>query len=245
MAGVLMSYRSSYFFGNEWNDLLHSFGVSEYHATKFHGRCGPFAGWSDHQRHDFELAIVHLLVQWDVKHSGVAIIKDDYKRSFVNTGFHRRLVPATRKWRSPYLQAFHHIITDLRTYADHQPRGLLLAPIFDQCQEFIGQAKVDYDRINADRRLGQMIVSNTPKYVQLQVADFLAWEYRAGLERRLRTGDKCPNLIMQALMPHMFLAQFWPFDYLECLRKRVEAYIEGDDPDGVTLPNSPSSVAGS
>ena len=100
----------------------------------------------------------------------------------------------------------------------------------------MGQAKNDYLVLNADGKLGAMYVSNAREYVQLQAADFLAWEHRVHVERRLVTGDRSPNAVMAALLPHMFSAQAWTYEYLEYLRKRVEAVQRGEDPEAIEPP---------
>ncbi len=192
MAGVLMCGVTQYHFANDWAALLKQYALREFHATDFHHRRKEFLGWSDDQALRFRDAIIDLLLRWDVKHTGVAIPVADYQRSFVETGFNKSLVPAISKWKKPYLPAFQHVISDLRSYAVHQPAAHLIHPVFDQCQEFMGQAKADYSTRNKDGRLGTMFVSNTREYVQLQAADFLVWEYRVGVEtfagqRRSRT----------------------------------------------------------
>ena len=135
MAGLLLCHVSSYHFGKEWTALMSSFGVVAYHASDFHRHRGEFSNWQDERCADFEDAKVQLLLKWDIRHSWVAIIKDDYKRAIADTGFHKRLTPATSKWKKPYLQAFQHVVADLRTYAGHQPKGHYITPVFDRCQE--------------------------------------------------------------------------------------------------------------
>ena len=186
MAGILLCDVASWYFANDWTTMLNGFGVSEYHASDFHGRRGDFKGWGDAKAADFEECAVNLCLKWEVKHGAVGVPRDDFKRSFEDTGFHKRLRPAVSKWKKPYLQGFQHMVADLRKYADHQPKGVYIRPIFDRCQEFMGQAQQDYNDINRDGKLGRMYVSDTREFVQLQAADFLAWEYRVDmvLERR-------------------------------------------------------------
>ena len=109
--------------------------------------------------------------------------------------------PAIKNWKSRYLQAFQHVIADLREYSKYQPKGHYITPVFDQCQEFMGQAEQDYAARNKDGKLGRMFVSNTREYVQLQAADFLVWEYRVAQERCIASGDKAPNAVMDELTP--------------------------------------------
>ena len=68
--------------------------------------------------------------------------------------FHKTLRPAIKKWKKPNLQAFQHTVSDLREYAEHQPKGAYIIPIFDDCQEFMGQAQLDFVKKNQDRKLG-------------------------------------------------------------------------------------------
>jgi hypothetical protein len=56
----------------------------------------------------------------------------------------------------------------------HQPKGHYIIPVFDDSQEFMGQARHYHAEKNKDEKLGRMRVSNTREYVQLQAADFLA-----------------------------------------------------------------------
>jgi hypothetical protein len=161
MAELLLCDLSSWYFGQDWTEMLARFGVSEYHASDFHGRRGDFRGWGDIQAEAFQDCAVSLFLKWEVKHGAVGIPWDDFKRSFADTGFHKRLRPAVSKWRKPYLHAFQHMVADLRQYADHQPKGHYIRPIFDRCQEFMGQAQQDYARINHDGKLGRMYVSDT------------------------------------------------------------------------------------
>jgi hypothetical protein len=62
------------------------------------------------------------------------------------------------------------------------------------------------------------------------------------MERRITTGNRTPNWVMEALLPHMFDAQMWTFDYLEYVRKRVEAIERGEDPECIEAP-APDATA--
>src|ERR1017187_6934357 len=237
MATVLLDYGSSYYFGNDWQAMLRDFSVSAFHACDFHGRRGEFR-WSDDRHTAFEHAAITLFQKWQVKHFAVLVANEDYKRSFVDTGFHKTLRPATGKWKKPYLQAFQHTVLDLREYADHQPKGYYIIPVFDRCQEFMGQARKDYERKNKDGKLGRMQVSITREYVQLQAADFFAWEYRVNAERCIATGHHEPGQVLEALHEHMFGAKLWSFEFIDYLRRRVEAVYRGVDPESVSSPEA-------
>jgi hypothetical protein len=139
--------------------MLRDFFVSEFHACDFHGGRDDFSrdnGWDDDRRKAFQDAAIALFLKWEVKHSAALVVNDDYRRVFVETGFHKTIKPAVTKWKKPYLQAFHHTVSDLREYADHQPKGYYIIPVFDRCQEFMGQAQQDYQQKNKDGKLGSM-----------------------------------------------------------------------------------------
>jgi hypothetical protein len=235
MATIVLCHFSSYYFGNDWQSMLMDFSISEFHARDFHGGRGQFR-WTDSRRSEFQQAVVNLFLKWEVKHSAVVVLHNDYRRAFVDTGFHKVLRPAIRSWKKPYLQAFQHTVLDLRHYADHQPKGHYIVPVFDFCQEFMGQAQHDYAERNKDAKLGNMHVSNTREYVQLQAADFLAWEYRVNAERSIRTGERNAGPVLSALQHHMFGAKIWSYAFLEYLRRRVEAVNSGIDPDSIPGP---------
>ncbi|MGJ5819083.1 DUF3800 domain-containing protein [Paludibaculum fermentans] len=233
MAGVYLSHSSSCYFAFDWMKLLKQFDIPEFHASDFHGRRKSFRGWSEARCTDFLEAAIRLLLKWRVKHGGVTISRADFKRSFVDTGFHLRLTPAVTKWKKPYLHAFLHLVHDLREYAGHQARGVRITPVFDECQEFIGQARQEYLLRNKDGKLGALCVGNSQSHVQIQAADLIVWEYRRAHERQLQTGQWEVSRVMEPLLPHMFIARTWTFDYLEYLRERVEAEAEGLDPEAV------------
>jgi hypothetical protein len=233
MATIILCSVSSYFFGNDWRALLEDFGLKEFHASDFYRRQGEFRQWHDDRCRDLELAITGLFLKWQIKHCCALVEHDGYKRSFVDTGFHKTLRPAIRKWKKPYLQAFQDTVSNLREYADHQPKGIYITPVFDDCQEFMGQARADYAQKNSDGKLGQMYVSRTREYVQLQAADFLAWQYRVDVERCITRRESNPGPVLAALLEHMFGAKVWSFEFLDYLRRRVEAVISGVDPESV------------
>ena len=60
MATVLLSYGSSYYFGNDWKAMLKDFSVTEFHACDFHVRLEFPA---------FQHAAIKLFQRWQVKHS--------------------------------------------------------------------------------------------------------------------------------------------------------------------------------
>jgi hypothetical protein len=235
MATILLSHKSAYYFGNDWQALLEQHGVSAFHATTFHRRVGEFQ-WEDYRHNGFKDAVVQLINRWEIKHSAVLVANDDYQRSFVHTGFHKIILPATRSWKKPYLQAFVGTVHALREYATHQPEGIYITPVFDNCQEFIGQAKADYRERNKDGVLGEMLVSNTRQHIQLQAADFVAWEYRVSAQRFMKTGNREAGPTLAALLEHGFGAKMWGFEDLDYLRKRVEAIHNKLDPESVPAP---------
>ena len=235
MATILLGSTSSFFFGNDWLTLLGGFGVKEFHASDFHRRQGEFLRWNRDRCSELQRAIIGLFLKWQIKHSCVLVEHSGYRRSFVDTGFHKTLRPAVRKWKKPYFQAFQHTVSNLREYADHQPRGVYITPVFDDCQEFMGHARADYARKNKDGKLGQMQVSTTGVYIQLQAADFLAWEYRVDAERCITTLERNPGPVLEALREHMFGAKVWSFEFLDYLRRRVEAVVAGVDPESISF----------
>jgi hypothetical protein len=237
MASIVLCQFSSYYFGNDWQRLLTEFGVTEFHACDFYGHRRDFR-WIADRRNEFQNAVVRLFLKWEIKHSAVLVVHADYKRSFVDTDFHKTLVPAISKWKKPYFQAFLNTISNLREYADHQPKGHYIIPVFDNCQEFMGQARQDYAEKNKDGKLGRMQVSNTGEYVQLQAADFLAWEYRVQAERYIQTNERDDGPVLSALKNHAFGAKIWSYDFLDYLRKRVEAVNNGSDPELIPEPVS-------
>lgn len=238
MATILVSHESSYYFGNDWRRMLAEFGVTEFHAADFYGRRNEFSRWPAERTAAMQSAIIKLLQKWEVRHSAALVTNDDYKRSFVETGFNRTIVSAPRKWMKPYLTAFQHTVIDLREFADYQLKGTYIVPVFDNCQEFMAQAREFYDQRNADGKLGQMQVASQREYVQIQAADFFAWEYRIRVEDSLAARRPEPGPVLEAVRKYHFGARLWSFDYLEHLRQRIDAVNSGIDPETLSAPDS-------
>ncbi|MGA8026552.1 MAG: DUF3800 domain-containing protein [Bryobacteraceae bacterium] len=235
MGTILLSHSSSYYFGNDWKTLLKKFGLREFHATDLHGRRDELR-WDEKGRLAFIDGVVELFNKWEVKHSAVLVPNTEYQQSFVETGFHRTIRPAISKWKKPYLHAFMGTTLALRECADHQQRGVYITPIFDRCQEFMGQALSDYRDRNKDGKLGNMQVSDSRAHVQLQAADFITWEYRVNAEAYVRTGKYEVGPTLASLLQHGFGAKAWRFEDLEYLRLRVEAVQADIDPDSIPEP---------
>jgi len=77
--------------------MLARFWLTEFHATDFHGRLGAFSKWNDKQAAELEMEAVRLLDKWEVKHSAALVVNDDYEKSFVETGFNKKIVPACQQ----------------------------------------------------------------------------------------------------------------------------------------------------
>jgi len=240
MATVLMSNATSYHLGNDWQAMLEDFAVGEFHANDFYRGRGEFRGWTEDRKDELRSAIIELLRKSQVKHSSALVVNDDYRRSFVETGFNESIRPAVNKWKKPYLIAFQHTVGDLRERADYEPKGCYIVPTFDNCQEFMGQAREDYDKRNADGKLGGMhVLTGRHEYVQMQAADLFAWEYRVYAERYIANRQLDPGRVLEALREHSFGAKLWSLDFLEYLRRRVAATNNGVDPATISMPKSP------
>lgn len=239
MATILVSSTTSYYFANDWEEMLVRFSLSEFHSSEFNGRRGEFEGWTDDRRRDLQAAIIGLLLKWQVKHSAALVPNAVFKQSFVETKFNETIAPAKSKWKKPYLLAFQHTVADLREYTDQQPEGSYIIPTFDNCQEFMNQARQYYEQRNGDGKLGKMHVRKARReYVQLQAADFLVWQYRVMAEHFIKTGDRDPGPILGPLKNNMFRARLWSRGYLDYLRERVDAVRSGLDPETVPAPDT-------
>lgn len=242
MTTVLLGGTESFYFGNDWQSALDKFGINQFHASDFHGSRGEFRDWDGSRKAELESAIVELLLKWKVKHSTAFVVNDHYRESFVKTGLHKA-VQAARNWKQAYPLAFRHTVGDLRQYSEDQDPGHYVVPVFDRCQEFVGESREYYNSRNADGKLGGMHVATADEYVQIQAADFLVWEYRVNAERCIETGDRDPGPVLGQLQQHIFSSKIWTLDYLEYLRERVCAAISGGDPETVRLPSPGPGVS--
>lgn len=230
MATILLCHTASYYFANDWKSLLADYGITTFHATDFYGPRGEFRGWAKDRRALFQTKILNLLERWQIKNSVVLVENAGYRKAFVESGFNRTITQAPNKWRKPYLEAFINTVLDLREYADHQ-EGRYITPVFDDCQEFMAQARQEYDDKNRDGKLGKMHISTVQDHVQLQAADFIAFEFGVTAQHYFETGRIERGTPFEALTGQNFGAKIWNYSKLDYLRRRVEAIEKGIDPD--------------
>ena len=60
-----------------------------------------------------------------------------------------------------------------------------------------------------------------------------ASEYRTCAETLIKSGELKPGRVLEALQEHRFHAKMSSFEYLDYLRRRVEAVNNGIDPETV------------
>ena len=145
MAVILLSDVASYYFGTDWTRMLVDFGISEYHASDFHGGRGDFRGWTAAQKSAFQKHAVDILLKWRVKHGAVGVPWDDFKRSFAETGFHKTLKPAVAKWKNLIFMPFNRWCWISESTPTTSPRAATLG-------RFLTSAKSSWAKLNRTTR---------------------------------------------------------------------------------------------
>jgi hypothetical protein len=128
---------------------------------------------------------------------GAGVVKEDYQRVIVNSGFLERSRLRNEWWGEPYLYAFQQCITEAAREADEQlPRGQRITFIFDQQATFAARATSVYEQMENNRpwtrreRLGGIFFRSKRDSIALQAADILVYELRKRLDHRLHEPER-------------------------------------------------------
>lgn len=150
MTTIFLGGHECLYFGIEWQKMLDTFGLKEFHAQhlhrrkkRVHGLGQPKSRWPEGRD------------RWtppEVEGQAFDSVPC-YRLLRVETRFHTT-VPAARNWKQAYPLAFQHTVADLRECADAQASGQYIVPTFDNSREFIGEARDYYAKRNRDRKLG-------------------------------------------------------------------------------------------
>jgi uncharacterized phage-like protein YoqJ len=161
-----------------WHNRCLKDKIECYHSADCDGAYGDFAGFSKQQIIDLNTDLVSILVkQGGIVGFGMSILLEDHKRFLESSEKALRVLGN----KHPYFLGMEYLVSDFANEIRKAEKNYTIAFIFDQQEEFQGQAKQLYDNVriqNPDlaKYMGTLTYADKNRFRPLQIADKLTYE---------------------------------------------------------------------
>lgn len=189
MAGYVSTAEKWEEFELRWKEVLVKYGISFFHMKEYAHRTGEFQGWPEEKRVALMkelIAVIQACVLYGV---AVAISAKDYESEFPEE--------LKKFLRNPYYLAVYSCLSQALNYHMKNHADEEIAFVWDEKSKVAAEMQRIYvaykaaDFIPRPELLGSLTFADDKKFVPLQAADLLAYEYRKfheGWERRPMDG---------------------------------------------------------
>lgn len=181
----------------QWARQIQRVGVSEYHAVDCAHGVEEFKGWPKEKRNLLTKKLTRIITHRRPLHPtirkgmygiSVALLLDDYRELMTGA--------AGEEFPDPYMLALQLIVRRIAYQASRLPEGEQVECIFDQNEEFAGNATDLFTRIVRSplvphrEKLRGIAFESSKKFIPLQAADLLAFETLLAVRRKLSPGGR-------------------------------------------------------
>ena len=186
-----------------WNNVLTKFGVRVFHASECAHRKNEFSGWSDEKRTDFHVQLARVINENILVGIGGVVLLSDYNSVLPDW--------AKGEVKHPYYFCFAVMMRTLRQFRE----GFLPAEpidfVFDRKKSFEGVLSDMFNNLrdnspNHRGRLGEVSFRAKDEVIQLQAADYLAYEVRRYAADQFIGSARPTRKTMESLMSDRHLA---------------------------------------
>jgi uncharacterized protein DUF3800 len=186
-----------------WKNVLKKFGVQVFHAKECAHRKNEFCGWADEKRNDFHVQLTRVINENILVGIGGVVLLSDYNSVLPEW--------AKREVKHPYYFCFAVMMRTLRQFRE---RFLPTEPIdfvFDRKKSFEGVLSDMFNHLrdnspNHRGRLGSVSFRAKDEVIQLQAADYLAYEVRRYAADKFIGSTRPTRKTMESLMEQRHLA---------------------------------------
>jgi hypothetical protein len=209
-------------FESRWDSVLTKFGVHVFHASECAHRKNEFCGWSDEKRNDFHAQLTRVINESILVGIGGIVLLSDYNSVLPEW--------AKSEVKHPYYFCFAVMMRTLRQF---RKRFLPTEPIdfvFDRKKSFEGVLSGMYDRLrenspNHRGGLGRICFRAKDEVIQLQAADYLAYEVRRYAADQFLGSARPTRKTMESLMrDHRLAVGFYDAeDFARYINSRLKA----------------------
>ncbi len=204
VAGWLSSARKWGVFQKKWRDALRTAGVPYFHMKEFAHSTKIFTDWrGDEPRRRALLSDLIQVLFETVDHGFAAVVPHDVFRAV------DRDYQLSERYKNPYVFACRDVMASCNTWLRTNKHGLNVSYVFESGDDGAG-ALVDLaeaERLPSPSFYPSRDLSDGQKgVIQLQAADFLAWEILKGMREPEDTAPEDRRLTIQLLSA---IEQYW------------------------------------
>lgn len=176
MAGYVSTAEKWEEFERRWKQVLAKYGISFFHMKEYAHRVGEFSSWPEERRISLMKELVVVIQDCVLYGVAVAISAKDYESE---------LPSELKKFlRDPYYLAVYSCLTQSLHYHMSNHADEEIAFVWDEKSKVAAEMQRIYaayksaDFIPRRELLGSLTFADDKKFVPLQAADLLAYEYR-------------------------------------------------------------------
>ena len=214
LAGYVAHISNWFEFSRAWNHAIENHGVDTLHTTDLVNGWKTFSGWPPERRTALLDDVISIINSSDIHGFGAGVVKADYERAIVNTGFSKEAGWTPEWWRQPYLLAFQQCVVGVVLKADVLAKSERINFVFDQqgtygsrCQSVFASMSDGAVWPRGDR-LGSVEFRPKRGCTPLQAADLLAYELRKRLDHRLTEPERAVRRSMARLSRSVASSRF-------------------------------------
>jgi hypothetical protein len=190
-------------FEPRWNRVLKQFGIKVFHAVDCAHRKKEFRGWSDEKRRDFHIELTGVIKESVLIGIGGVVPLLEYNS----------VLPEWAKLeiKHPYYFSFAVMMRTLRQFREEFLPNEPIEFVFDRKKNFEGVLSDMFNHLRDDSpnhrgHLGAVSFRAKDKVIQLQAADYLAYEVRRYAADQFKGAIRPTRKTMESLMKDRQLA---------------------------------------
>src|SRR6266849_3215573 len=186
VGGYVASEDQWFMFRQEWEDMLHREGIPAIHRVSLENFRGNFArenGWDETRRVRLLEVAQAIIRRWTVAGVGAAVIRRDFDDAMPGV--------IKRAFGGPYGWLVHDCIVGIGHWANDNKREDLILYAFEDGADGRRQVEAMFESLRNDPtfrdlcRIGGWCFPTKAEAVELQAADFLAYEVYKHMANRI------------------------------------------------------------
>lgn len=236
LAGYVARMEYWFEFSRSWNQALARHRVRALHTTDLVNSRGAFAGWTPDDQRSLLDDLISVINSSNLVGIGAGIVKADYQRLVVDSGFLKGVGLTEAWWKHPYLLVFQHLVVEVIVGMRHLPASERINFIFEEQNSYAFRCRRVFSSMSNFRvwprgdRLGSVDFSPKACSTPLQAADLLAYELRRKLDRHLTEPAAPARKSMERLRKHLAASPYLTAGQIPAFLEEVRK-SRGDLPD--------------
>jgi hypothetical protein len=214
VAGFVAHMGDWFEFSRAWKGALDEHGVAMLHTTDLANGRKAFDGWALERKTALLADLISIINSSNVLGFGAGVVKADYQRLIVSSGFLEEVGLKAEWWQEPYLLAFQQCVVEAVLKAVGLPASERINFIFDHQGTYASRCKMVFTDMSDPRvwprgdRLGSAEFLPKLEHTPLQAADLLVYELRKRLDHRLTEPERAVRRSMERLSSRLISSRY-------------------------------------